>query len=82
MTRSLDDREELRRSALTAFLDERVREGYRVETRTDTHAIIGPAERRRSVLDLLRRPTTLARQVVSVDRDGEVSIGPAEPLRS
>ena len=35
------DREALRRGALTAFLDERVREGYRVETRTDTHAIIG-----------------------------------------
>ena len=43
MTHTVDEREELRRRALTAFLDERVREGYRIETRTDTHAIIGPA---------------------------------------
>ena len=82
MTRALDDREELRKNALTAFLDERVREGYRVETRTDTHAIIGPPDRRRSLLDLLRKPRAPARQVVSVDRDGEVSMRPAEPLRS
>ena len=42
MTRAPDDQEELRKSALTAFLDARVHEGYRVETRTDTHAIIAP----------------------------------------
>ena len=80
--RGLHDQEELRKSALTAFLDERVREGYRVETRTDTHAIIGPPDRRRSFRDLLRKPNSPARQVVSVDRDGNVSMGPAEPLRS
>ena len=34
MTRALDDQEEHRKSALTAFLDARVREGYRIETRT------------------------------------------------
>jgi hypothetical protein len=82
MTRGLDDQEELRRRALTAFLDERVREGYRVETRTDTHAIIGPPDRRRSIRALFRTPNSLARQVVSVDRDGDVSMRPAEPLRS
>ncbi len=82
MTRALNDQEEHRKSALTAFLDARVREGYRVETRTDTHAIIAPADRRRSFLDLLRKPTVPERQVVSVDSDGEVSMRPAEPLRS
>ncbi len=82
MTRALNDQEEHRKSALTAFLDARVREGYRVETRTDTHAIIAPADRRRSFLDLLRKPTVPERQVVSVDSDGEVSTRPAEPLRS
>ena len=82
MTRAADDQEALRRSALTAFLDERVREGYRVETRTDTHAIIAPADRRRSLLDLLRKPRAPARQVLSVDSDGVVSMRPAEPLRS
>ena len=82
MTRALDDQEEHRTSAMTAFLDARVREGYHVETRTDTHAIIAPAHRRRSFLDLLRKPKVPARQVVSVDSDGEVSMRPAEPLRS
>ena len=82
MTRALNDQEEHRKSALTAFLDARVREGYRVETRTDTHAIIAPADRRRSFLDLLRKPNVPERQVVSVDSDGEVSMRPAEPLRS
>ena len=82
MKRAPDDQEELRRSALTAFLDARVREGYRVETRTDTHAIIAPADRRRSFLDLLRKRAVPERQVVSVDSLGEVSVRPAEPLRS
>jgi hypothetical protein len=82
MTRALDDREAHRKSALTEFLEARVREGYRVETRTDTHAIIAPAHRRRSFLDLLRKPKVPARQVVSVDSDGEVSMRPAEPVRS
>jgi hypothetical protein len=81
MTRALDDREAHRKSALTEFLEARVREGYRVETRTDTHAIIAPAHRR-SFLDLLRKPKVPARQVVSVDSEGEVSMRPAEPVRS
>lgn len=82
MTRALDDQEEHRKNALTEFLDARVREGYRVETRTDTHAIIASAHRRRSFLDLLRKPKAPARQVVSVDSEGEVSMRPAEPVRS
>jgi hypothetical protein len=82
MSPTIDAREERRRRALTAFLDERVREGYRIETRTDTHAIIGPPDRWGSLRHLLRRPGSLARQVVSVDRDGDVSVRPAEPLRS
>ena len=82
MTRALGAQEEHRKSALTAFLEERVREGYRVETRTDTHAIIAPADRRRSLLDLFRQPNVPARQVVSVDSEGVVSMRVAEPLRS
>lgn len=81
MTRARDDQEDLRRRALTAFLDQRVAEGYCVETRTDTHAIIGPAKRRRSFL-YFRRPRVLERQVLSVDSDGVVTARPAEPLRS
>jgi hypothetical protein len=82
MNRPLDDQNELRRSALTAFLEERIREGYLVETRTDTHAIIAPAPRRPSFRGLLRKPNALERQVLEVDSDGVVTMRPAEPLRS
>jgi hypothetical protein len=82
VTRPLDDHDERRRCALNAFVDERVREGYVVETRTDTHAIIAPAPRRRGLRGLLRKPNTLERQVLSVDSDGVVTMRPAEPLRS
>lgn len=81
MARPTDPREENRKNALTAFLDAKVAEGFRVETRTDTHAIIVPAPGRLPFLDRLRgRPS--ARQVISVDTDGEVTMSPAEPLRS
>ena len=82
MTRPSDSQEELRKDALTAFIDARVQEGYRIETRTDTHAIIAPAHHGRSLLDRLRKPKVSARQVISVDEDGEVTMRPAEPLRS
>jgi hypothetical protein len=82
MTRPSDSQEEIRKSALTAFLDARVGEGFRIETRTDTHAIIVPADRGWSFLDRLRKANVSDRQVVSVDEHGEVTMGPAEPLRS
>jgi hypothetical protein len=44
--------------------------------------IIAPAHQRWSFLDRLRKPKASARQVISVDEDGEVTIRPAEPLRS
>ena len=82
MTRPSDSKEELRKDALTAFVEARVREGYRIETRTDTHAIIAPAPQGRSLLDRLRNPKASARQVISVDEEGNVTMRPAEPLRS
>ena len=81
MTTPTDSQEEIRKEALTAFLEERVREGFRIETRTDTHAIIAPAKRAWS-LPGRRRGGALARQVVSVDQHGAVTAAPAEPLRS
>ena len=81
MTRPSDSQAEIRKSALTAFLVTRVSEGFRIETRTDTHAIIGPSDRDWSFLDRLRK-VKLARQVISVDEHGEVTMAPAEPLRS
>jgi len=82
MTRPSDSQEEIRKNALTAFLDARVGEGFRIETRTDTHAIIVPADRGWSFLDRLRKTKAPARQVISVDEHGEVTMAPAEPLRS
>jgi hypothetical protein len=81
MTRPSDVQEEIRKSALTAFLEARVGEGFRVETRTDTHAIIGPADRDGSFLGRLRKGMPPARQVISVDQHGDVTMAHAEPLR-
>jgi hypothetical protein len=64
-----------RKDALDAFLDMKRREGFTIETRTDTHAII--AERR--FLSRFRGPD---RYVVSVDEQGGVTMTPAEPKRS
>ena len=80
MTSSSDPQAELRKNALTAFLDARVDEGFRIETRADTHAIIVPGSRRWSFLDRLRKPP--ARHVISVDQHGQVTMAPAEPLRT
>jgi hypothetical protein len=74
-------REEHRRDVLSAFLEARVAAGYRVETRTGTQAIIAPTGRR-SLFDRLRRSGAEGRQVVSVDDQGDVTVAPAEPLRS
>ena len=68
-----------RKDGLDAFLDEKLREGFTVETRTDTHAII------------FRRPKGLrrftsghdpGRFVFEVYEDGNASMRPAEPRRS
>ncbi len=71
----------MRKQALAAFVEARIRDGYRVETRTDTHAIIAPPPPRRPFLDRFRpRPPSL-REVVAVDEFGRVTTSPAEPIR-
>jgi len=77
-----DTQEEKRKDALSSYLEQRVAEGFRIETRTDTHAIIVPARERRSFLDRFRKQSVPAREVISVDVDGNVTASPAEPLRS
>jgi hypothetical protein len=70
-----------RREALTSFLDARTREGFDVETRTATQAVI---VRRRQLFLLLRPFRSGAgdvRLVVSVDSDGGISTAAAEPRR-
>ena len=68
-----------RRDGLDVFLDEKLKEGYTIENRTDTHAII--ARRPKG----LRRFTSGAdpgRYVVEVDEDGCATMRPAEPRRT
>ena len=71
-----------RREAIDAYLDERVAEGFRVESRTETQAIIAPARSHLSFLRRFHKTTPLERQVVAVDVDGNVTASPAQPLRS
>ena len=68
-----------RKDGLDAFLDEKLAEGFTIETRTDTHAIIFRRPRG------LRRFTSggdPGRFVVEVDEDGRAMMRDAEPRRS
>ena len=68
----------MRKQGLDAFLEQKVAEGYVIETRTDTHAIISRRPKR------LKRFTSGAdpgRFVVEVDEDGSATMRPAEPRR-
>lgn len=68
-----------RADALDAFLDQKLEEGYAIETRTGTHAIISRAPKG------LKRFTSGAdpgRYVVEVDEDGVATMRAAEPRRT
>jgi hypothetical protein len=71
-----------RKDALDAFLETKVREGFRIETHTDTHAIIVGGGRGKSFLSRFRSRGAGSRFVISVDENGEVTMIPAEPKRS
>jgi hypothetical protein len=71
-----------RNRALDAFLETKVREGCRIETHTDTHAIIVDGGNRKRFLSRLLRRGAGNRYVVSVDEQGEVTMIAAEPIRS
>ena len=68
-----------RRAGLGAFLDQKVEEGFVIETRTDTHAIIA---RRPAGLKRLIRRKEAGRFVVEVDETGVATMRPAEPRRN
>jgi hypothetical protein len=68
-----------RRGGLDAFLDQKVEEGYVIETRTDTHEIIFRRPKG------IRRYTSGAdpgRYVVEADEDGTATMRSAEPRRT
>lgn len=68
-----------RRDGLDTFLDQKVEEGYVVETRADTHAIIS---RRPKGLKRFTSGADPGRYVVEVDEDGSATMSPAEPRRT
>jgi hypothetical protein len=68
-----------RRRGLDAFLEQKVAEGYLIETRTETHAIIS---QRPKGLKRFRSGADAGRYVVEVDEDGSATMRPAEPRRS
>jgi hypothetical protein len=71
-----------RKKALDAFLEMKVGEGYRIETHTDTHAIIVAGGHRKPLWSRFRKHAAGSRYVVSVDERGEVTMIPAEPKRN
>jgi hypothetical protein len=73
------DPEGTRRVGLDAFLDQKVAEGYVIETRTDTHAIIS---RRPKGLRRFTSGSDPGRYVVEVDEDGTATMRAAEPRRT
>ena len=64
-----------RRNALDAFLETKLQEGFEIETRTNTHAIVA----HRKFLSFFRGSE---RYAVSVDEHGGVTMIPAEQKRS
>jgi hypothetical protein len=68
-----------RKDALDTFLNQKVDEGYVIETRTDTHAIIS---RRPKGLKRFTSGADPGRYVVEVDEDGSATMRPAEPRRT
>lgn len=70
----------VRKDGLDAFLETKVKEGFEIETRRDTHAILVEGRGRTAyVKRLLGRGGN--RYVVSVDEHGAVTMIPAEPKR-
>jgi len=68
-----------RKDGLDAFLDRKLEEGYVIESRTDTHAIIS---RRPKGLKRFTSGADPGRYVVEVDQDGIATMRPAEPRRT
>jgi len=68
-----------RKDGLDTFLDQKLAEGFTIETRTDTHAIIF---RRPKGLRRFTSGDDPGRFVVEVDEDGRVKLSQAEPRRS
>jgi hypothetical protein len=78
MTGELRD---VRSAALDAYIDRRLAEGFRVETRSGTQAVIARRHKLYFVLHWFGREVAEQRYVVSVDAQGKVASLEAEPVR-
>ena len=74
------ERDQRRKQALDAYLLACSGDGFHVESRTDTHAIIARTGFLAGLLERVRL-NGRKRQVISVDEHGTVSAQPAEPVR-
>jgi ABC-type phosphate/phosphonate transport system ATPase subunit len=70
-----------RAAALDAYLARQALEGFRVETRSRTQAVIVRRHRLHFALRWVTRGRAEQRLVVSVDEHGEVTSLAAEPVR-
>lgn len=68
-----------RKDSLDAFLEQKLEEGFAIETRTNTHAIIS---RRPKGLKRFTSGADPGRYVVEVDESGFATMRPAEPRRA
>ena len=72
---------DVRSAALDAYIARRVAQGFRVETRTGSQAVIVRRHRLYFFLHWFSRGLAEQRYVISVDQHGEVASLAAEPVR-
>ena len=72
---------DVRSAALDAYIARRVAQGFRVETRTGSQAVIVRRHRLYFCLHWFARGLAEQRYVISVDQHGEVASLAAEPVR-
>lgn len=72
---------DLRAAAFDAYIAQQVAQGFRVETRSGTQAVIVRRHRLYFLLHWFARDAAEQRLVVSVGQHGEVASRAAEPVR-
>ena len=72
---------DLRSAALEAYIAGRSKQGFRIETRSATQAVIVRRHRLHFLVKWVARGMADQRLVVSVDEHGEIVALPAQPLR-
>lgn len=71
----------MREATLDAFLSERADEGFIIESRTATQAILAPRPRFLGLPGFIKRRRPDGRQVVSVDEHNVISVDAAQRRR-